>query len=177
MNLYKKNLLFRSHPRGLVYVAAVSLVLIGHIRTTCRPKPCPSPHPLFVFNPCQGQQENWGGKGRSRCRPSPASCAPTAFSHASDPSYMPAATVISDRPPFYRENAPVGAPRDGDDPASGTTELWGGGGLPRSGVEACWGGGGGGGWAGKCICCLKYLLSEKKFTGQLHLIPPTFLFE
>ncbi len=39
MNLYKNNLLFRSHPRGLVYVAAVSLILIGHIRTTCRPKP------------------------------------------------------------------------------------------------------------------------------------------
>ncbi len=29
MNLYEKNLLFRSHPRGLVYAAAVSLVLIG----------------------------------------------------------------------------------------------------------------------------------------------------
>ena len=41
---------------------------------------------------------------------------------------MPGATVISDRPPFYRENAPVGAPRAGDDPASGTTELFGGGG-------------------------------------------------
>jgi hypothetical protein len=123
MSLYKKNLLFRSHPRGPVYVAAVSLVLIGHIRTTCRPKPYPSPHPLFVSSPCQGQQESWGEKGRSRCRPSPASYAPTAFSHGSDPSYMPVAAVISDGSPFYRENAPVGAPRAGDDPASRTTEL------------------------------------------------------
>ncbi len=132
MNLYKNNLLFRSHPRGLVCVAAVSLVLIGHIRTTCRPKPYPSPHPLFVSSPCQGQQESWGEKkGRSRCRPSPASYAPTAFSHGSDPSYMPVVAVISDGPPFYRENAPVGAPRAGDDPTPGTTELLrgGGGGL------------------------------------------------
>ncbi len=110
MNLYQKDLLFRSHPRGPVYAAAVSLVLIGHIGTTCRPKPCPSPPtPLFVSNPYQGQQENWGGKGRSRCRPSPASYAPTAFSHGPDPSYMPEAPVMSDGPPFCRENAPVGA--------------------------------------------------------------------
>jgi hypothetical protein len=139
MNLHKKNLLFRSHPRSLVYAAAVSLVLFGHIRTTCRPKPCPSPPTtLFVSNPCQGQQENRGGKGRSRCRPSLASCAPTAFSHGSDPSYMPAASVISDKSPFYGENAPVGAPRAGDVPASGTMELWWreGGGLPRRGEEA-----------------------------------------
>ncbi len=36
---------------------------------------------------------------------------------------MPVAAVISDGSPFYRENAPVGAPRAGDDPAPGTTEL------------------------------------------------------
>jgi hypothetical protein len=138
MNLYKKNLLFRSHPRGPVYAAAVSLVLIGHIRTTCRPKPCPPPPtPLFVSSPCQGPQENWGEKGRSRCRPSPASYAPTAFSHGSDPSYMPVAAVISDGSPFYRENAPVGAPRAGDDPVSRTTELLReGGGVAKERSEA-----------------------------------------
>ena len=152
MNLYKKNLLFRSHPRGLVYAAAVSLVLIGRIRTTCRPKPCPSPHPLFVSNPCQGQQENWGGKGRSRCRPSPASCALTAFSHGSDPSYMPAASVISDRSPFYGENAPVGAPRAGDDPAPGTTELLRGGGVAKERSLGLMGGGRGG--AGRENACV-----------------------
>ena len=135
MNLYKKNLLFRSHPRGPVYAAAVSLVLIGHIRTTCRPKPYPSPHPLFVSSPCQGQQESWGEKGRSRCRPSPASCAPTAFSHGSDPSYMPAATVISDRPPFYRENAPVGAPEPEMTPPLNNGAFGGGGGVGRE--NAC----------------------------------------
>ncbi len=37
--------------------------------------------------------------------------------------------------------------------------------------------GGWGGWAGKRMCCLKYLLSEKKFTGPLHLILPTFFCE
>ncbi len=147
MNLYKKNLLFRSHPRGLVYAAAVSLVLIGHIRTTCRPKPCPSPHPLFVSNPCQGQQENWGGKGRSRCRPSPASCAPTAFSHGSDPSYMPGATVISDRPPFHRENAPVGAPEPEMTPPLEQQSF--GGGLPRRGAKLD--GGGGAGRENACV--------------------------
>jgi hypothetical protein len=137
MNLYKKNLLFRSHPRGPVYAAAVSLVLIGHIRTTCRPKPYPSPHPLFVSSPCQGPKESWGEKGRSRCRPSPASYAPTAFSHGSDPSHMPVAAVISDGSPFYRENAPVGVPRAGDDPASRTTELLrGGGGVAKERSEA-----------------------------------------
>ncbi len=49
----KKNLLFRSHPRGLVYATAVSLVLFGRMWTTCRPKPCPSPppYPLFVSSP------------------------------------------------------------------------------------------------------------------------------
>ena len=130
MNLYKKNLLFRSHPRGLVHATAGSLVLIGRMWTTCRPKPysSPPPHPLFVSSPCQGQQESWGEKGRSSCRPSPASYALTAFSHGSDPSYMPVAAVISDGSPFYRENAPVGVPRAGDDPASRTTELLRGGG-------------------------------------------------
>ena len=139
MNLYKKNLLFRSHPRGPVYAAAVSLVLIGHIRTTCRPKPCPSPHPLFVSSPCQGQQESWGEKGRSRCRPSPASYAPTAFSHGSDPSYMPVTAVIYDGPPFYRENAPVGAPEPEMTPPLEQRSFGGGGRggwLPRRGVEA-----------------------------------------
>ena len=65
MNLYKKNLLFRCHPRSPVYATAVSLVLIGRLRTTCRPKPCPSPLPTPYLSqvPDQRQQENWGGKG------------------------------------------------------------------------------------------------------------------
>ena len=55
---------------------------------------------------------------------------------------MPVTAVIYDGPPFYRENAPVGAPRAGDDPAPGTTELLrGGGGLPRRGVRLDGGGG------------------------------------
>jgi hypothetical protein len=63
MNLYKKNLLFRSHPRSLVYAAAVSLVLIGHKRTTCRPKPCPSPPPPYL-SPIPARDNKRTGVGR-----------------------------------------------------------------------------------------------------------------
>ena len=31
--MYEKNLLFRTHPRGLVYAAVFSVVLIGHVKT------------------------------------------------------------------------------------------------------------------------------------------------
>ncbi len=65
MNLYKENLLFRSHPRGLVYATAVSLVLIGRMWTTCKPKPysSPPPHPYLSPVSDQGHQESWGGEG------------------------------------------------------------------------------------------------------------------
>jgi hypothetical protein len=49
---------------------------------------------------------------------------------------MPVAAVISEGSPFYRENAPVGAPRAGDDPAPGTTELLRGGGVAKERSEA-----------------------------------------
>ena len=139
MNLYEKNLLFRCHPRSPVYAKAVSLVLIGCMRTTCRPKPCPSPLPTPHLSqvPARDNKRTGVRRGRSRCRPSPAPCAPTEFSHGSDPSYMPEAPVISDGSPFYRENAPVGVPRAGDDPASRTTELLrGGGGGAKERSEA-----------------------------------------
>ncbi len=111
IELIKKNLLFRSHPRSLVYAAAVSLVLIGRIGPRVDPSHVPPPpYPLFVSSPCQGQQENQGEEGEEPL--SAISCLPcsTVFSHGSDLSYMPGATLISDRPPFYRENTPVGAP-------------------------------------------------------------------
>ncbi len=145
-----------------VYAAAVSLVLIGHIGPRVDPSHIP-PTPLFVSNPCQGQQENWGGKGRSRCRPSPASYAPTASSHGSDPSYMPDAPVISDGPPFYRENAPVGALEPEMTPPLEQRSLEGGG-LPRRGVRL---GGGGGGLGGKNACFgLKTTTRGKNSTGR-----------
>ena len=138
MTLYKRDLLFRSHPRGLVYAAAVSLVLIGHIRTTCRPKPCPSPLPTPYLSQVPARDNKRPGvrRGRSRCRPSPASCAPTVFSHGSDPSYMPGATVISDRSPFYRENAPVGAPEPEMTPPLEQQSFEGEGGVAKERSEA-----------------------------------------
>ncbi len=108
------------------------------------------------------------GRGRSRCWSSPASCASTEFSHGSDPSYMPVALVISDRPPFYGENTPVGAPEPEMSPLT-TTELGGGGGC--QGEEKKLDGGGGGAGGKTNVLYLKYLLSEKKFTGPLHLNP------
>ena len=146
--MYEKNLLFRTHPRGLVYAAVFSVVLIGHVKTHVGTQAIPPPPtPLFVSSPLSGVQEDRGGRGRSRCWSSPASWAPTAFSHGSDPSYMSDAPVISDGPPFYREHAPVGA-LDTETylPASETTELGGGGGkggVSRRGARL--GGGGGGG--------------------------------
>jgi hypothetical protein len=176
MNLYKKNLLFRSHPRSPVYATAVSLVLIGRMRTTCRPKPCPSPLPTpYLFQvPDQGHQENRGRRGRSRCWSSPVSCAPTEFSHGSDPSYMPVAPVISDRSPFYGENTPVGAPEPKMSPPSQQRSFGGGRGGGYQGEERSLMGGGGQG--GKThVLCLKYLLSEKNSQGRYTWILPTFL--
>ena len=140
----------------------------------------PHPTPLFVSDLLSGVQENRGGKGRSRCWSSPASWAPTAFSHGSDPSYMSDAPVISDGPPFYREHAPVGA-LDTETylPASETTELGGGGerergGVSRRGARLGVGGGGGGGWGEKSICDLKHLLSWEKTQRTVLLVPPHF---
>ncbi len=136
MNFYKKNLLFRSHPRSPVYAAAVSLVLIGRTRTTCRPKPCPSPLPTPHLSqvPGQGPQENRGGKGRSRCWSSPVSGAATEFSHGTDPSNMPDPPVTSDGSPFYGENTPVGASEPKMSPLQQQRSSGGGGGgLPRRG--------------------------------------------
>jgi len=110
MNLYKKNLLFRSHPRSPVYATAVSLVLIGRMRTTCRPKPCPSPPPPYL-SPTPVRDNKRTGVGRGGA----------AAGHLLPPVLRPHSLtaltlhicqmppVISDGPPFYRENAPVGA--------------------------------------------------------------------
>ncbi len=112
MNLYEKNLLLRSHPRSPVYAAAVSLVLIGYMRTTCRLKPCPSPSlpPICLKSLARDIKRTGEGRGRSRYWSSPVSSAPAEFSHSTDPSYMAGASVISDGSPFYRENTPFGAP-------------------------------------------------------------------
>ncbi len=139
MNLYEKNLLIRSHPRSLVYAAAVSLVLIGYMRTTCRPKPCPSPppHPLFVSSPCPGttRESGWGG-GR------------VAAGHLLPPVLRPNSLTALTRHicqwhlsylighPFI-ERTPLSEPQSRRCPRlHNNRDLKGGGGLPRRGEEA-----------------------------------------
>ncbi len=52
INYVGKNLLFRTHSRGLVYAAVFSVVLIGHVkRPTWGPKPYPPPHPPICLQP------------------------------------------------------------------------------------------------------------------------------
>ena len=123
-----------------------------------------------------GVQENRGGKGRSRCWSSPASWSPTAFSHGSDPSYMSEAPGISDRSPFYREHAPVGALDTETCPPLKQRSLGGGkkgGGDLKERGQAWWGGEGEVG-ARKGICDLKHLLSWEKTQRTVHLVPPHF---
>ena len=63
---------------------------------------------------------------------------------------MPAATVISDRPPFYRENAPVGALKPEMTPPleQRSFERWG---VAKERSEAWWGGGRGVGRENACV--------------------------
>jgi hypothetical protein len=144
MNIYKKNLLFRSHPRGLVYAAAVSLVLIGRIRTTCRPKPCPSPPPPYLSpNPARDNKKTGVGRGGA------------AAGHLLPPVLRPhSLTALNhhtcQRPLSYLighpsiERTPLSEPQSRRRP-----RLWnngalrGRGGLPRRGVRLDGGGLGG----------------------------------
>jgi hypothetical protein len=121
--------------------------------------------------PDQGHQRSRGGGGRSRCWSSPASWAPTVFSHGSDPSNMSAATVTFDGSPFSREKTPVGAPEPKMSLPHDNNGAWERGGLSRRGDEAWWGEGGGGQGEKTHVLYLRYLLSEKKFTRPLHLNP------
>ena len=133
----------------------------------------PPPHPLFVSDPLSGVQEDRGGKGRSRCWSSPASWAPTAFSHGSDPPYMSEAPGISDRSPFYREHAPVGALDTETCPPLKQRSLGGGGGKGGSQGEGP--GLVGGGWGEKSICDLKTPPLLGKNSTDCSLGPTTLL--
>ena len=91
---------------------------------------------------------------------------------------------ISDRSPFYREHAPVGA-LDTERPArlwnNGAWEGGGGGGEKEGGGNLkergqAWWGGEGGGKLGreKGMCDLKYPLSWEKTQRTVHLVPTHF---
>ncbi len=102
--------------------------------------------PLFVFSPWPGtsREPGWGG-GRCRCWSSPVSCAPTEFSHGSDPSNVSATPVTFGGSPFSGENTPVGAPEPKMSLPLDNNGAWGGGGGGYQGEEMKLGGGGGGG--------------------------------
>jgi hypothetical protein len=133
---------------------------VDHVQAKLYPSP-PPPPPICLQVPDQGHQRSRGGGGRGRCWSSPASLAPTEFSHSSDPSNMPAPSVTFDgSPPISLERTPLSEPQSQRCPASQQRSLGGGGGegLPRRGGEACKEGGG---RAGKRMCyILNYLLSS-----------------
>ena len=79
--------------------------------------------------------------------------------------------VISDGPPFYRENAPVGALKSEMSPPLGQRSFGWGGGVTKERNEA-WRGGG----REKRVWLENTSSPGKKFTGPLHLIPPILLF-
>jgi hypothetical protein len=128
-----------------VHATAVSLVLIGHMWTTCKPKPYSSPPslpPICLQSLTRDIKRAGVGRGRSRCWSSPVSCAPTKFSHGSDSSNMPAPSVLFNGSPFSGENTPVGASEPKMSLPDDNNGAWGEGrGLPRRGDEAWWGGG------------------------------------
>ncbi len=173
MNLCKKNLLFRSHPRGLVYATAVSLVLIGRMWTTCKPKPysSPPPYPLFVSSPWPGtsREPGWGGGGvavGNLLSPVLRPDSPTALIHQI--RQLPLSYLMG-HPSL--ERTPLSEPQSQRYPClSTTTELGRGGGVSK---ERRWSlVGERGGQGGKThVLYLKSLLSEKNFTGPLHLNP------
>jgi hypothetical protein len=106
-----------------VHAAAGSLVLIRRMWTTCNPSltPPPSPPPICLQSLTRDTKGAGVGRGRSRCWPSPVSCAPTELSHGSDPSNMSSATVIADGSPSP-ERTPLSEPQSQRCPCLTTTE-------------------------------------------------------
>jgi hypothetical protein len=146
------NLLFRSHPRSPVYATTVSLVLIGRMWTTCKPKPYspPPPHPLFVSSPRPGtsREPGWGGGG-------------VAVGHLLSPALRPNSLTalihhIRQRHLSYLmghpslERTSLSEPQSQRCPRLDNNGAWGGGGY--QGEEKKLGGGEGGGRAGKGMC-------------------------
>ncbi len=137
VNLQQRVAIIGSPPP--VHAAASSLVLIGRMWTTCNPSLTPPPlsTPHLSPVPDQGHQRSQGGGGRGRCWSSPASCAPTEFSHGFDPSNMSAVlSHLMGHP--SPERTPLSEPQSQRCPCLTTTELGRreGGGSPRRGDEA-----------------------------------------
>ena len=137
------------------------MVLIGHVKgPRGGPKPYPpTPPPHLSPTLCQGYRRMGVGRGGA------------AVGHLLPPGPRPhsltALTLhicqlppdISDRSPFYREHAPVGA-LDTERPA----RLW---------NNGAWEGGGKLGRE-KGMCDLKYPLSWEKTQRTVHLVPTHF---
>jgi uncharacterized membrane protein YgcG len=175
--MYEKNLLFRTHSRGLVYAAVFSVVLIGHVkRPTWGPKPYPPPPPPYLSPaPCQGYKRiGVGGGGAAVGHLLPPGPRPHSLT-ALTLHICQSLPVISDGPPFYREHAPVGALETETSPPLEQRSL--GGGFQGEGPGLVGGGrgGGGGGWGEKSICGLKTPpLLGKNSTGRYTWSHPHF---
>ncbi len=109
---------------------------VDHVQTQASfPPPPTSSTPICLQSLTRDIKRTGVGRGRSRCWSSPVSCAPTEFSHGSDPSNMLAPPAHLMGHPSL-ERTPLSEPQSQRCPCLDNNGAWGGGGLPRRGDEA-----------------------------------------
>jgi hypothetical protein len=173
MNLYKKLTVQVPSKRSCVCYSRLSgtnWAYVDHVQTQALFLP-PSLPPICLQSLTRDIKRAGVGRGMSRCWSSPVSCAPTGFSHSSDPSNMPDPPVISDGSPFSGENTPVGAPEPKMSPPldnNGAREGRGGGEEGYQGEEMKLGGGGGS-RAGERMCYIWNTSSLRKIHRAVAL--------